>query len=37
MNVRHVFPESDPLIAKHVKLLNGMDAVSDPDIVHVHG
>ena len=33
----HLFPENDPLIAKHVALLgNGTDEAV-PDIVHVHG
>ena len=37
MKVLHLYPESDTLIAKHVKMLgNGSDDAA-PDIVHVHG
>lgn len=37
MKTLHLFPENDPLIAKHVTLLgNGADDAA-PDIVHVHG
>ena len=37
MIIRHLFPENDPLIASHVKMLNGTDTMAKPDIVHVHG
>ena len=37
MIIRHLFPENDPLIANHVKMLNGADTMAKPDIVHVHG
>ena len=38
MNVLHLYPETDPLIAKHVAMLKVQEpAAGTPDIVHVHG
>ena len=37
MKVLHLFPDNDPLIAKHVKLLGNAHHDAVPDIVHVHG
>lgn len=37
MNVLHLYPEDDPLIAKHVAMLGQAPTDSVPDIVHVHG
>ena len=37
MKVLHLFPDNDPLIAKHVKLLGSEPTDAAPDIVHVHG
>ena len=38
MNVLHLFPKDNTLIAKHVSMLDGGNqAVEHPDIVHVHG
>ena len=37
MKVLHLFPDNDPLIAKHVKLLGNEHHDAAPDIVHVHG
>jgi hypothetical protein len=36
MNIQHIFPKSDPLIAEHVKMLNG-EGCADGELVHVHG
>lgn len=37
MKVLHLFPDNDPLIAKHVKLLGNGHHDAVPDLVHVHG
>ena len=38
MNILHLYPEDNPLIVKHVKMLDeGSQATAQPDIVHVHG
>ena len=38
MNVLHLFPKDNALIAKHVSMLDrGSQAAEHPDIVHVHG
>ena len=37
MKVLHLFPDNDPLIAKHVKILGNEPDSAVPDIVHVHG
>ena len=37
MKVLHLFPDNEPLIAKHVKLLGNGQNDAVPDIVHVHG
>lgn len=44
MNVLHLYPESDPVIARHVAMIEGQHASQGqpgtaevPDIVHVHG
>ena len=37
MKVLHLFPDNDPLIANHVKILGNEPDDAVPDIVHVHG
>jgi hypothetical protein len=37
MNILHLYDESNPLIAKHVKMLSSDLNGAVPDIVHVHG
>ena len=37
MKVLHLFPDNDPLIAKHVKTLGNEPDCAVPDIVHIHG
>ena len=38
MNVLHLYPKDNPLIARHVTMLDGGEpCTGHPDIVHVHG
>ena len=37
MNILHLYDESNPLIAEHVKMLSSDLNGATPDIVHVHG
>ena len=37
MKVLHLYPATDPLIAKHVSIFGNEPDNAEPDIVHVHG
>ena len=37
MKILHLYPDNEPLIAKHIKLLGYEPDDAVPDIVHVHG
>lgn len=37
MNILHLFPEDDPLIVRHVGMIDSKHDDGRPDIVHVHG
>lgn len=37
MKVLHLYPENDPLIVRHVKMLESGYSDESPDIIHVHG
>ena len=37
MNILHLFPKDDPLIVRHVGMIDSKHDDGRPDIVHVHG
>jgi len=37
INIQHLFPDNDPLIARHVSMIGSGQHDGKPDIVHVHG
>ena len=37
MIIQHLFPDNDPLIARHVSMIGSGQTDGKPDIVHVHG